>query len=378
MKVSFNNIAQINSNNISTLNHDNLNVKQQPIDNSELLPTGLNMANFYPVSFGRLRLNPDMEFLLKHSNYFRCAYTGKPMISKLKAKNLYQKLEKRDNAQASINVLQHVRGYMHDVEQMVFDIFQDSPHKNKRDFQDILQEFVPSSLEQLQIKQTQILNSTNRLLNTMSEPVAQQITAIRDETLQTVADGTFGRRIPLEKIKAIKAKGKDLKQIIKVYRKWYKFPTSSNDFDAFVVQYSKMPHLAIAKRLISSAVVSVEHVQPHQRHGADELSNLILVSSQFNNSRNTMPLWEFMMLHPEIDFEANLQNYLNTAIKLVKNKNNEFHSRGYYPEAIKKAINAETNSFVELDTSTLSLTKTQIQNQKRLQKLCAMYRMIEK
>ena len=378
MKVSFNNIAQINSNNISTLNHDNLNVQQQPIDNSELLPTGLNMANFYPVSFGRLRLNPDMEFLLKHSNYFRCAYTGRPMISKLKAKNLYQKLEKRDNAQASINVLQHVRGYMHDVEKMVFDIFQVSPHKNKRDFQDILQEFVPSSLEQLKIKQSKVLNSTNNLLNTMSEPIAQQIIAIRDETLATMEDGTFGRKKSLEKIKAIKATGKDLQQVIKIYRKWYKLPTSSNDFDAFVVQYSKMSHIAIAKRLISSAVVSVEHVQPHQRRGADELSNLILVSSQFNNARNTMPLWEFMMLHPEIDFETNLQNYLNTAIRLVKNKNSEFHSREYYPEAIKKVISNETNSFVELDTSDLLLTKMQIQNQKRLQKLCTMYRMVGK
>ncbi len=73
-------------------------------------------------------------------------------------------------------------------------------------------------------------------------------------------NGTFGRKEPLEKIKAIKAKGRDLVQIIKIYRKWYGLPASSNDLDAFIVSYSKRPHLQIAKRLISSAVASVEHM----------------------------------------------------------------------------------------------------------------------
>lgn len=377
MKVSLNQIPKIN--NISALNyrHSSIANKISEDNNKESFPAGLTISNFYPVSFGKLRLNPDMEFLLGYANYFKCAYTGRPMISKPKAKEIYQKLEKRQNAQASINLLQHTQRYMHDVESIVFNILSDAPYLNKRDFQDILNEFVPDSLEQLKIKQFEILNNTNKLISTLSEPIAKQVITIRDETLLQIEDGTFGRKKPLNKIKSINATGKDLQQVIKIYRKWYKLPTSSNDLDAFIVQYSKMPHLAIAKRLISSAVASLEHVKPHSRGGDDGLANLILVSSQFNNARDTMPLWEFMMLNPKINFEVNLQNYLDLAIKKVQDSKNGFFEHSYYPECIKEVIAQETNSFVQLDTGSLSLTKKQIKDRERLQKLCSMYKMFD-
>ncbi len=375
MKVSFNQTSQIN-NYRSVVN--NLQKEEPTIRTNyaecSAVPSAY-YASFCNVSFGA---KPDMEFLLGFADRFKCAYTGLPMISKSKAKTIYEKLEKRPNAQSAINLLQHLQGYMHEIESIVFDIFKASSHKNKRDFQDILLELAPKSLERLKLRQFDVLNSTNKLLPTLSEPVREQVIAVRNEALTKMENGTFGRKEPLEKIKAIKAKGRDLVQIIKIYRKWYGLPASSNDLDAFIVSYSKRPHLQIAKRLISSAVASVEHVKPHSRGGGSSLSNLVLVSAQFNNSRSSMPLWEYIMLNPQIDFAANLQNYMNEVIKEIHDKKSPFSGRGYYPEKIKKVVSEETNTAIELNTDSLRLTNKQIHEMAYLQKLGSVFRIIDK
>lgn len=377
MKVSLNQTSQINNINVikpNRRNEEDLSTEKQILEE----PSKVNSSHLAGICNISFNARPDMDFLLEYADKFKCAYSGRPMISKPKAKEIYQKLEKRPNAQSAINLLQHLQCYMHDIESIIFDILQDAPHKNKRDFQDILQEFAPHSLEQLKIKQFEILNSTNRIIKTLSEPIAQQVIAARDEALAKMEDGTFGRKIPLERIKNIKAKGKDLQQVIKIYRKWYRLPASSNDLDAFIVKYSKTSHQQIAKRLISSAVASVEHVKPHSRGGGSSLSNLLLVSAQFNNARSSMPLWEYMMLNPQIDFATNLQNYMNDVIKEIHNKKSAFSQRGYYPQKIKEVVSKETNSSIQLDIDSLCLTREQVRDMSYLKKLGRVYTIVDK
>lgn len=379
MKILLNNTAHINNFQPNKVQHEFAIKNNEPETSSALPPKGLQLAQFHNVSFGlRAKPQPDIDFLLSYADRFKCAYSGKSMISKPKAKEIYQKLDKRPNAQSAINLLQHLQGYMHNIESIVFDLLCDASYKSKRDFQDILQEFVPNSLEQLKIKQVETLNKTNNIVNKLSEPVAQKVIAVRDEALAKIENDTFGRKIPLEKIKAIKAEGKDLQNIIKIYRKWYKLPASSNDLDAFIVQYSKKSHTQIAKRLISSAVASVEHVKPHSMGGNSRLSNLLLVSAQFNNTRSTMPLWEYIMLNPEMNIRGNLQKYMDEIIKEVSNKKSAFFNRGYYPEKIKKVIAQETNSMVQLNTNHLHLTKEQQRDNSNIKKLAQIYTLIEK
>lgn len=376
MKILFNQTQKINNNYQQLSNIVPQRLQNNTSEQTELPSvTSTYLSTLPNVSFGS---RPDMEFLLGYADRFKCAYTGRQMISKAKANEIFQKLEKRPNAQAAINLLQHMQGYMHDIESIVFDILKDASHKSKRNFQDILTELVPESLERLKTKQLEVLNSANKLIDTLSDPIREKVVAIRDEAITKIKDDTFERGLPLERIKGINAKGKDLNQIIKIYRKWYGLPASSNDLDAFIVKYSKKSHQQIAKRLISSAIVSVEHVKPHSRGGGSDLSNLILVSTQFNSTRSSMPLWEFMMLNPQINFEKNLQNYMNEVIKEVHNPKSPFSQRAYYPEKIKKAISDETNSKIVLDTEHLSLTRGQKREISHLKNLGKVYKIIEK
>lgn len=375
MRISLSQTTTINNYKFQNVQTEPVIKNEPPIDYSEFAPKGLNIGQFYNVSFGiRTKTNKDIDFLLSYSDKLKCAYSGKPMISKAKAKELYQKIDKRPNAQSAINLLQHIQDYMHDIESIVFDLLCDAPHKNKRDFHDILQDFLPNSLEQLKIKETEIINKANPIIKKLSEPVAEQVTKIRDEALEAINNDTFGRKTPLEKIKSIKAEGKDLQLIRKIYQKWYQLPASSKDLDAFIVQYSKKTHNQIAKRLISSAVATIEHIRPSSRRGDDNLGNYLLVSAEYNMSRATMPLSEYIELNKQIKIQENLQKYIDTVIEEVNDKRTAFYHRSFYPDKVRATLKKESNGTINLDISRLQLSKEQVQENKTSQKLINRYK----
>lgn len=345
----------------------------------------ITLANFPNVSFNgtphrfyRSGVNWDMKFLLGQAHKLKCAYSGLPMISSEESMVIYDKLAKRPNAQSAVNFLQQYAKIMHSVESSVFDALQESKYKNKRDFQDILLELKPNSLNRLKAKQVEILNSVNFTIDKLSEPIAKQVKAIRDESLAAIETETFGRKEPLNKIKSINASGKDLENIIKIYRTWYKLPKAGNDYDAFVVKYSKKSHFDIAKRLISSAVATIEHVKPQARKGGDDLSNFLLVSAQFNNERSSMPLDEYIMLNQDIDIPKHLQKYLDDIIHEVNNRKTAFATKSWYPNVISEVIETETRGKIKLNTNNLRLTKEQIRENNSSERLSHRFNVTKK
>ena len=138
---------------------------------NELTRPVISLANFPNVSF---KASPAMEFMMEHGSDI-CAYTKTLMIHPQKYEQILQKLAKRPNAQAAINLLQSYQIYMHEVESIVFDILCDASYKNKRGFNEILKDEVPSALVRLKQKQKYILTKTNKLIDKLSEPVANQV-----------------------------------------------------------------------------------------------------------------------------------------------------------------------------------------------------------
>lgn len=373
MKVNFNQTTQINSYRpITRFDISKTKGHRETTPNFAALNCdNLSLANFPNVSFrGGC---PDMHFLLGQTNRLFCAYSRREMISPDEIRTIYGKLSKRPNAQSAVNFLQNYERYMHNIESQVFGVFKNADHKGKRDFQNILQEFVPESLERLKAKQTEILNGKNKLIENMSPEIAEKVKEIRDKTLQSVIDGSFGRKSVLSQIKNIKAEGEDLNRIIKLYQYWYKLPSSSSDFDAFVVKYAKESHEAIAKRLLSNSVATIEHIKPQARGGEDKLGNFLLVSAEFNNERDTMPLQEFMMLHSDIDVKGNIQKYINDVVKEINKGKSGLANRSWYPEALQDAIRTETSGEFVPAIEALNISKLQRRNHNISGKLSTRY-----
>ena len=335
-----------------------------------------SLANFANVSFGA---NHDTKFLLNQTKKLRCAYSGRPMIPPSEAKEIYQKLSKRPNAQSAINLLQNYESYMHDIEGIIFDILKEASHKSKRDFQNILLEEAPAAKLRLKEKQIKILNKANKIIDSMSEPIAEKVRKIRDESLSEVEQDIFCRKTPLEKIKKINAKGADLNKVIQVYQTWYKTPASGKDLDAFIVKYSKRSHDNIAKRLISSAVASIEHIRPSSRGGNDGLGNFLLVSAQFNNTRSSMPLAEYIALNDDINIPKHLQNYINDVVQQTNIKKSPFNQKPGYVIRIIERLSEETNGTVQLTHPPIYLPQETLrENELTIQKLRKKYTVIDK
>ena len=360
MRIQFNQAIQGHKFNLKAYKaglSSNNNLQSESLEPKSMSKPILSLANFPNVSF-RAR-NADAEFLLSQTKRLKCGYSGKFMLEPKELEEIYQKLEKRLNAQTAINLLQNYERFMHKTELAIFNILKNSKYKGKRDFQDILLELQPVALEKLKEKQINVIKGADKYIAKMSEPVAELVKLIRDNALAKIEDNTFGRQPPLEMIKAVKAQGADLKNVIKVYQTWYKIPNSARDEDAFIVKYSRKSHLEIAKRLICTAMATIEHVVPSSRKKTDSLGNMILVSALFNNERHSMPLDEYIMLNSDVDIKQNLQQYIDLVIREVGRKNSEFSNRGGYPLDIKKVILKETSGKVDLDTDNLVLTKEQ-------------------
>lgn len=318
---------------------------------------------FYPnISFGR---SENAEFLMKQAKKLRCAYSGMPMLLPKEIENIFKKIDKANNAETTIKILEKYEEYMHSVEYEMFQKFKDAVQNDKdTDFQEVLKSLQPKALVRLQQKQTKILNSTNKYINKLSEPVANLVRLIRDNALEKVKNNTFGRQPPLDMIKAVRAKGEDHEYVTKIYQMWYKLPNSPRDTDAFTVKYARKSHKDIAKRLIIHSQATIEHINPTSRvkkdgqeitkkekQKNDRLTNMILVCGLYNNERHSMLLDEFNMLHPEINIPKNLQKYINLCIQETMKKNSDFYKKSWYPEGIALSILRESKGKIILNAA---------------------------
>jgi len=318
----------------------------------------LSSVNFSNISFG---MEPGARFLLDHTDRLICAYSGREMISPKLAKKITDKLAKTPNVQSAVNYLfQYQDKYMHPIESEIFDIFNDKNIKKyygNKTFKDILEYLKPDALSRLLFKQTNILMDTNCFIDKLSQPVQDMVIMIRNEAMTKIMNGTFGRKSPLEMLSRIKATGRDAEILKLIYKEWYKLPSSSTDIDAFIVSYSKMSHEQIAKRLVSSAFATIEHVRPKTRGGRDCLSNYLLVSAEYNNSRSALPLNDYIKLHRNLNIKDNLQLYLDIVKYAIKYKDPAFMQHQDYVAEIAETIEKETKGQIKLDTTGISLPK---------------------
>ena len=121
---------------------------------NDIPDTGLSLANFPNVSFGAKN---EGQTLLKCVNTFKCAYSGKPMISQNELAKVFTKLIMSPDTDSAIKILRGYTKYMYDVESKVFEILEKEEGRNKKDFSAILSEYAPESLKRLRIKQRKVL-----------------------------------------------------------------------------------------------------------------------------------------------------------------------------------------------------------------------------
>ena len=374
MKVDFNQTIQINSTyNSKTKTSGRISKPSSVCGTASVCEA--KKDQFKNVSFG---ISPDELFLISQTGKLKCFYTRKDLIDSRYIKTIYGKLSKRPNAQSAVNYLQNYVKNMFDVEYKIFTDFKEAEYKGKRGFSDILESMVPASLENIKQKQIEILDDTDEHLDGYTQAITKQVLSLRDKAVNAVVDGTFQRSNFLEQLLKIIPKSQDKFTLPEIYRFWSKLPSALYDKDAFVLKYHTADHEAIAKRLISPSVGTIEHVIPQSRGGENELGNYALAAAKMNNPRSSLYEKAFIDLPPQIDIKGNIQKYIDDVVREINRGDSEYVERSYYPEKLQEKIIIETGGDFVPEVKPIFISKSQKKQNNFTNRLSARFNVIRK
>lgn len=295
------------------------------------------------------------DILIKYADRLNCAYCGKPMLQKEVIQKILKKLVNKHSANDALEILKNYTPYIYHTE--ILSLFIKANDKTRLDFRDILQANKEQSSRILENKERNIINSTNNLLKMLDNKKRTFLKLIKEEALDKISEGFIIRNFVLKQIKSFIDINNDNETLKKIYRAWYQLPRISKDKDAFIVRYANCSQDMIAKKLINPAEATIEHIIPLSRDGEDVLCNTILVCSQLNSERNSLPLDEYCMLNPDIDIPRNLQNYINVVIKEINEETSWLSKKYSYPNGVQKKVLQESSGYIVLDTSQLKTKK---------------------
>lgn len=356
MKVHFNHINfAINSTPLHSERVSLPAIKKDQNTEYTVLPNTTYLASLPNINF-----KGGKQLLHRQAKHFRCAYTGLPLLPKKEFLALSEKLSKRPNAQSTINLLNNYQPYMGEVEEYAFETFKEKKYQCKRSFQEVLIDLLPDSLPRLKEKQLEVLNGSKNIIYRMSEDTAIKVNEIIEECKKRIKDDSFRRQYPLDELDKLGHGTFDRVHVEDLYKKWYQeLPSTSNNFDAFVVKYAKKGHNCIANRLISTAEATVDDITPLAKikEECEEkgkqvdigLENYLLVRAGVNHIRHNLRLRKFIWLNDKIDFESNLERYAKTASRLAKDPRSELSYEPDYAKKIAKRIKDETSGDIILN-----------------------------
>ena len=356
MKIYFNH-NKIEKTSISLCSNILTKRKDSSKSNTEysVLPNTMYLANLPNINF-----KGGKQLLHRQAEHFKCAYTGLPLLPKKEYLQLSEKLLKRPNTQSSIKLLENYQPYMGEVEEYAFETFKENKYKCKKSFQDILIDLVPEALPRLKEKQLQVLDGSQYIIRHMTEDTAAQINGIIEECKKRIDDDTFRRQYPLDELDKVGYGTFERGYIELLYKNWYQgLPSTSDNFDAFVVKYARKDHNCIANRLVSTAVATIDDITPLSKikEECEEkgeavaigVENYLLVRAGINHTRHNLPFMKFIWLNDKIDIPENLEKYVKTANRLANNPNSELSNEPEYANKIVQRIEKETNGGINLE-----------------------------
>lgn len=230
----------------------------------------------------------------------------------------------------------------------------------------------PEHLKKLMATQLGIFNEIESIANGLSgkpkEKIFESIKSARSNIAANAnREETFKRKTFLNQIHEIKQKfaegelnQKEGELLELIQNKALNLPASSNSLDAFIVKYSGFKKVQengiiryksrstreIGQRLLVRSTNTIEHIKPKSQGGSNNPINYILECTDCNSSRNHTPLVQWVKLHPEM--KTNCQRQIEFIMNGLKNKVKEFRGYAWYPEAIAKTLEEESNGAITI------------------------------
>lgn len=126
-------------------------------------------------------------------------------------------------------------------------------------------------------------------------------------------------------------------------------PSSKDQFEAFIIKYSRKNNRDIAMRLLERSVGTIEHIKTRADGGADSIYNYALECAEDNWARGCSSMIEQIKKNPSMP--QNAQKQINQIIKLINQKRTALPAR--YIEEIKSGLYRASGGVIDLNISGL-------------------------
>jgi len=295
---------------------------------------------------------------LKELDNITCPYSGVKMISGRKMDRLESQLADCNSIGQRMDLLEQYRPCMQKLEREMFGIFK-GYEMNHPDgsLNDCLQRMKPDCLAELRIEQLKVLDDVDNISNKMDAKTALKVRTVTTNARKIIVedrqDQIFKRKDLLANLHGVTKNYHNQDLVSDMWKAANKLPKSTTDVNAFVVKYANRSPHEIAARLIRPSVASIEHITPASGRGQNSLSNFMLVSRDWNSDRSSIPLPEYIKMHPDIP--DNTQKYTNDIIKAIQK--GKLVECDWYPYVLKEKLYNESQGMIDIDLSKYKISE---------------------
>jgi len=321
---------------LSTLNITNqraADLKSKPLyigalqdDKSPKSPiTSENLkANFLVQNF-TARIRPEKFKLFEYHDLISCPCCGETMnnFNPKRAAWLAKQISKKKGEELSKALLQNLNEFQPSKRGFAKIVAKEAKENPELEFSEILNKISPDYVERLRMKQVSVvIDMTNMMIRRYPNKEAgiekwryKQIRQI----INSENEGDFRNKILIDLLLQFnRENGIDLaREELEPY--FSRLPNSKKDVDAFVVKYKRRSSEEGVYRLIKNTKPTIEHILPYSTSKDNSFSNLLLMCTDCNNARGTIPYRNFLNEHPEMI--QNVEKYLDDVIKVLRHPN---------------------------------------------------------
>lgn len=306
-----------------------------------------------------------LEKLYKH--HLTCLCCGREMIDPKEIKKLENSGIFKCNAPEAIEILQKYEGNMHSVEKEVFGILKEQaklyPDLN---FQQILSLIKENHEKPLIAAQFGIFKMIEKASENINPELKKEIRELIEQEKELILQGNnqFRRKKFVNKFEEILSGRKNSATKEHLIRLANKLPTAYEDKNAFIVKYSSYPADAIAIRLLSYSMCTIEHVTPKNpktTKGENHIFNYIPECMRCNSFRQDRPMVQQLEEHPEMFYNAQV-----LMDRLIDFANKEKLSKWYIVK-IQSRVKQESDGLLNLNIDNLDMTRKMRREYENLQ-----------
>lgn len=285
-----------------------------------------------------------------------CLCCGKKMIDPNVVAALDAKKMFNGKAEDILNTLKEFNSYMKPLEKRVFNLLvslnKQYPDKN---LPQLLQMKTKSIESKLIDKQSQVFGEIyDYSVQHFSPQKMQELNKIfnisYDEIYGRVPKTTFSRKKFISLIYKY-SRDLEIEHQAKLLEIAEKLPSSQDQFEAFIIKYSRKNNRNIALRLIEKSVASIEHIKPRAEGGGNSIYNYAVECSHDNWTRGCNSMITQIQQNP--DMPKNAQKQVNQIIRLVNAGKSGVNST--YVIKLKEALYRASGGIIDLNISKLKL-----------------------